>query len=86
MKEFHRVCKPGGVVAVCDASAAIVVTLRPDLPGIREYWKRAVPAMQRLGLNPKAGDQLEEYARVLRFARIEFRKGILSGISCKIRL
>ncbi|KAL2062114.1 hypothetical protein VTL71DRAFT_6380 [Oculimacula yallundae] len=62
LKEFHRVCKPGGIIAVRDSSPAVVLSLKPDLPGIRAYWDRATSTMIKTGANPEAGNQLEGWA------------------------
>ncbi|KAH7390112.1 S-adenosyl-L-methionine-dependent methyltransferase [Cadophora sp. MPI-SDFR-AT-0126] len=62
IKEYYRVCKPGGIIAFRDSSPAIVLSLKPDLPGIRAYWDRAMITMQKMGSNTKAGNKLEEWA------------------------
>jgi ubiquinone/menaquinone biosynthesis C-methylase UbiE len=75
MKEFHRVCKPGGVVACREANMSAVLSLKPDLPSIRQYWQRAEGAMRAIGGNSNAGDKLEEWAREAGFTKIETSKG-----------
>jgi len=75
LKEFRRVCKPGGIVATCDCSLANVLVWKPELPALRRYWMQALPGLQRLGMNLKAGDQLEGYAREVGFATMKYQKG-----------
>jgi SAM-dependent methyltransferase len=63
LREFHRVCKPGGIIAVRESSPAVIVSLKPALPAIREYWARAMVIMAKMGGNPDAGVKLEGWAR-----------------------
>lgn len=62
-KEFLRVCKPGGIVAVRESDPSIVLSLKPDLPSIREYWTRAMATMTKMGGHPEAGRKLEGWVR-----------------------
>ncbi|KAH9211150.1 S-adenosyl-L-methionine-dependent methyltransferase [Leptodontidium sp. 2 PMI_412] len=62
LKELYRVCKSGGIIAVRDSSPAVVLSLKPDLPGIRAYWDRAITTMKSMGSNPEAGNQLLKWA------------------------
>ena len=63
LKEFHRVCKPGGIVAVRESNPCVVLSLKPDMPAIRQYWERAQVAMAQMGGHPDAGLRLESWAR-----------------------
>ncbi|KAH9208562.1 methyltransferase type 11 [Leptodontidium sp. 2 PMI_412] len=63
MKEFYRICKPGGLVAARDSSPSIVLSLKPDLPAIRQYWVRAMAIMEKTGGHIDAGLKLEGWAR-----------------------
>lgn len=63
LKEFYRVCKPGGIIACRESSSAAVLSLKPDLPGIRAYWEKAVAVMPKIGAQPEAGISLEKWAR-----------------------
>jgi ubiquinone/menaquinone biosynthesis C-methylase UbiE len=61
LKEFYRICKPGGIIAVRDNSSAIVTSLKPDHPAIR--WNRAIIVMGKMGSHPEGGRQLETWAK-----------------------
>ena len=63
LKEFYRVCKPGGIIACRESSSALVLSLKPDLPGVREYWAKAVAMMPMIGAQPEAGINLEKWGR-----------------------
>ena len=63
LKEFYRVCKPGGIVAARDSSPSIVLSLKPDIPAIRRYWDRAMATMVKVGGHPDAGRMLETWAK-----------------------
>jgi len=79
LKEFLRVLKPDGLVAIREASTSKVLSLKPDIPAIREYWARAVPVMQKLGGNIDAGDRLEEWAKEAGFNKVEVDKGSINN-------
>jgi ubiquinone/menaquinone biosynthesis C-methylase UbiE len=55
LKQFYRVCKPGGIVAVRESNPSTVISLKPDIPAIRQYWDRAMPIMAKMGGHPEAG-------------------------------
>ncbi|KUJ08156.1 S-adenosyl-L-methionine-dependent methyltransferase [Mollisia scopiformis] len=63
LKEFYRVCKPGGIIAVRESSPSVVLFLKPDLPGIRQYWDRAMAMMPKIGAQTQAGIDLEKWAK-----------------------
>lgn len=63
MKEFYRVCKPGGFIAIRESNPSIVLSLKPDLPSIRAYWTRAMTAMAKMGGHPEAGRKLEGWVK-----------------------
>lgn len=63
MKQFHRVCKPGGIVAARDSNPSIVLSLKPDVPAIRSYWERTKVVMAKMGGHPDAGKMLETWAK-----------------------
>jgi ubiquinone/menaquinone biosynthesis C-methylase UbiE len=63
LKEFYRVCKPGGLIAVRESCPSTVLSLKPDLPSIRAYWARAMVIMGKMGGQTEAGYKLEEWAK-----------------------
>lgn len=63
LKEFYRVCKPGGFIAVRNTSTSIVLSLKPDLPGIRAYWAKALAFVPTFGGHIQAGRDSEGWAR-----------------------
>ena len=63
LKEFYRVCKPGGIVACRDSSPEVVLSLKPDLPSIRQHWDKAINFMRLMHSHPDAGIKLESWAR-----------------------
>jgi ubiquinone/menaquinone biosynthesis C-methylase UbiE len=63
LKQFYRVCKPGGIVAIRESNPSTVVSLKPDLPAIRQYWDRAMSIMAKMGGHPDAGRKLETWAK-----------------------
>jgi len=63
LKEFYRVCKPGGIIALRENSPSVVLSLEPDLPGIRGYWDRALVMIPKMGGHPAAGVDLEKWAK-----------------------
>lgn len=63
MKEFYRVCKPGGIIACRESNSAVVLSLKPDLPGLREYWAKVLATMPKIGAQPEAGANLEKWAK-----------------------
>lgn len=74
LKEFHRVTKPGGLIAVRDSSPSIVLSLKPDLPVIRSYWAKALAFMPLIGGNVLAGQQLEGWAKEAGFEKVVYSK------------
>jgi ubiquinone/menaquinone biosynthesis C-methylase UbiE len=63
LKQFYRVCKPGGIVAVREANPSIVLSLKPDIPAIRQYWERSTAVLAKMGGHPDAGKMLETWAK-----------------------
>jgi ubiquinone/menaquinone biosynthesis C-methylase UbiE len=63
LKEFRRVVKPGGLVALREQDSTAIVSLKPDLPALRAYWDRSLKAMKRMRSNPMAGKELATWAR-----------------------
>jgi ubiquinone/menaquinone biosynthesis C-methylase UbiE len=63
LKEFYRICKPGGFIAVRDTSRTIVLSLKPDLPGIREYWANSLAFIPTFGGQTQAGRDSEGWAK-----------------------
>ena len=74
LKEFYRVCKPGGIVAVRDSSCAIVLSLKPDLPSIRSYWAKALQMIPIMGGDVLAGEKLEGWAKEAGFEKVLYSK------------
>ena len=62
-REFYRVCKPGGFIAVREANCANMLSLKPDLPAIRDYWDRTLGVMAKIGIHLEAGKMLPTWAR-----------------------
>jgi ubiquinone/menaquinone biosynthesis C-methylase UbiE len=62
-KQFYRVCKPGGFVAVRDSNPSIVLSLKPDNPAIRAYWERTIGMMVKMGGHADAGKMLATWAK-----------------------
>lgn len=67
LKEFHRVCKPGGIVACRETSVAVVLSLKPDLPLLRAYWDRTLKFIPTFGGHTQAGRDLEGWAKEASF-------------------
>lgn len=63
LRQFYRVCKPGGIVAVRESNPSIVLSLKPDVPAIRQYWDRANVVIAKIGGHPDAGKMLETWAK-----------------------
>lgn len=63
LKEFYRVCKPGGFIACRESSPAVVLSFKPDVPILRAYWDRMLSFMPTVGGNPQAGRDLETWAK-----------------------
>ncbi|OLN97842.1 putative methyltransferase C1B3.06c [Colletotrichum chlorophyti] len=64
LREFRRVCKPGGVVAVRDPlDIEHEVTFFPDLPAMRLNGRIAAKLLRARGGHPEAGSHLAEWAR-----------------------
>ena len=63
LKEFYRVCKPGGIVACREGNGRRILSLKPDLPAIREYWENTIAFMDKSGGHIDAGSHLEEWAQ-----------------------
>jgi ubiquinone/menaquinone biosynthesis C-methylase UbiE len=63
LKEMKRVCKIGGIVACRESTPKNTISLKPDVPAIREYWTRAMFAMTQMGGHSDAGEKLEEWAK-----------------------
>jgi len=71
LKEMHRVCKTGGIVVCREANPAIVVSLKPDLSSIRNYWERALMMMGKMGTHAEAGRKLPDWAKEAGFEKVE---------------
>jgi ubiquinone/menaquinone biosynthesis C-methylase UbiE len=67
LRELYRVCKPGGIVACREGNGRRILSLKPDLPAIREYWDNTVAYMDKSGGHIDAGARLEEWAKELGF-------------------
>jgi len=63
MKEFYRVCKPGGIVACREGNGRRILSLKPDLTAIREYWDNTIAFMDKRGGHIDAGGHLKEWAQ-----------------------
>jgi SAM-dependent methyltransferase len=81
LREFYRVCKPGGIVACREGNGRRILSLKPDLPAIREYWDNTVAYMDKSGGHIDAGGRLEQWAQEVGFknngGRIVMRTGEL---------
>lgn len=86
LKEFHRVLKPGGLIAVRDSSPATVLSLKPDLPSIRDYWARAVAVMGKMGSQPEAGLKLEGWAKEAGLGKVKASKSPMWNPSHLVRV
>ncbi|PNS20412.1 Sterol 24-C-methyltransferase erg-4 [Sphaceloma murrayae] len=62
-REFRRVVKPGGVVATADPLIPAILSITPDLPGLRESFSLKGEWMRSQGSNPDAGMEKEKWAR-----------------------
>ncbi|KAG8626168.1 hypothetical protein KVT40_006569 [Elsinoe batatas] len=62
-KEFHRICKPGGIVATADPLFPAVLDIKPEIPGLRESFPLKAKWMKKQGSNPDAGMEKEKWAR-----------------------
>ena len=62
LKEFYRVCKPGGFIAARENSNSVVLSLKPDLPLLRAYWERCLLFVPKIGGHLQAGRDLEGWA------------------------
>lgn len=69
LKECYRVCKPGGIIACRENSPSFVLSLKPDLAGIRGYWDRALLMIPKMGGHPGAGRDLEKWAEEAGFSK-----------------
>jgi ubiquinone/menaquinone biosynthesis C-methylase UbiE len=67
LKEFYRICKPGGIVACREGNGRRILSLKPDLPAIRQYWDNMVAFMDKTGGHMDAGAHLEEWAQKVGF-------------------
>lgn len=64
LREFNRVCRPGGVVAVRDPlDIERQVVWRPDLPAMRVQGRLAAAFLRARGAHPEAGTHLAAWAR-----------------------
>lgn len=63
LKEFHRICKPGGIIACREIVSSVPPKLKPDLPALRAYWNRCLTLIKKTGSNAEAGRDLETWAK-----------------------
>jgi hypothetical protein len=59
LKEFYHIYKPSGFITIRNTSHAIVLSLKPDLPGIREYWANSLAFIPTFGGHAMAGRDSE---------------------------
>ncbi|CAG8981985.1 hypothetical protein HYALB_00004851 [Hymenoscyphus albidus] len=76
MKAFYRVCRPSGVVAVCDCNTE-TGKYEDANDGMLDYWKHAQEATYRTGTHPHAGNELARDALEAKFARVEAKNAVL---------
>ncbi|RDW63263.1 UbiE family methyltransferase [Coleophoma cylindrospora] len=69
LKEFYRICKPGGIVACREGNGRSVLSLKPDLSAIRQYWDNTIAPMDRNGAHIDARGHLEEWVRTAGFQK-----------------
>ena len=62
IKEFVRVTRPGGVIALRENSVAALVSLKPDLPGLQSFWPFALKLIAGIGIDIHAGQKLKDWA------------------------
>lgn len=86
LKEFLRVLKPGGLVAVRESSVSKILSLKPDIPAIRGYWASIVLFMQKWGGHADASDRLEEWAKAAGLKKVEVTKSSLNNPSHSARM
>ncbi|KUJ15069.1 UbiE family methyltransferase [Mollisia scopiformis] len=67
LQEFYRICKPGRIVACREGNGRRILSLKPDLPAIRQYWDNTVALIDRNGGHIDAGGHLEEWAQKVGF-------------------
>ncbi|RYO81430.1 hypothetical protein DL766_004709 [Monosporascus sp. MC13-8B] len=70
LREFRRVCKPGGVVALRDPLDIVEqVRWTPDLPVMKYHGRLAASLLRARGGHPQAGSHLADWAREAGFER-----------------
>lgn len=79
IKEFARVVKPGGVISLGESCPAKVVSLKPDLPALRDFWAFCLDYMPKIGMHVLAGEQLPVWAAKAGFVDGEHRWRIQRG-------
>lgn len=69
LREMHRVCRSGGIVAARDSDYA-AFTWYPDIPELRQWQDLYRRAARANGGEPDAGRQLQAWARAAGFVDI----------------
>lgn len=78
LKEFQRVCKPGGIVAAREASTS-VWSLKPESALVREHYTAMLKVTEVMGLNNDAGRKVEGWAKEAGFSKVKLSKSWLEN-------
>lgn len=62
IKEFARVIKPGGLISLGEGIAANIISLKPDLPALRDFMAFNMDFLPTIGFDVYAGEHLVGWA------------------------